>query len=474
MKLALSSLLNSRLQSAYHLKVLRHFFSSISTPTSSSITGRDSLYKRISPVGDPRVSVVPLLDQWVQEGRTVTKEELQVIIQELTVYRRFKHALEISQWMTDKRYIPLSHSDVATRLNLIFRVHGLEQVENYFNNIPQQLKGFDTYTALLNCYARAKSAEKAEAVMQKLRDMGYRMPMSYNILMNLYCQMGRWEKLDTLMHEMEEKGIYCDKYTFTIRLSAYAATSNSEGIDTILTRMESNPRITLDWSSYAVAADGCLKVGLVEKALEMLNKLEGLIRTSKRRNAAFDFLLRLHAKTGKKDELYRIWNLYKKTERIYNKGYKSMISSLLNFNDIEGAEKIFKEWESRGLSYDFRIPNFLIDVYCRNGLIGKAEALLNMGIAKGGNPIVDTWYYFAGGYIEDNQVPKAVEALKKAILVCPPNWKPSKNTLATCLEYLEGRGNVEEAEEFIRILKEEGIFSAVVHDRLLGFIKGGK
>uniref|UniRef100_A0A5B7ATK0 Pentatricopeptide repeat-containing protein n=1 Tax=Davidia involucrata TaxID=16924 RepID=A0A5B7ATK0_DAVIN len=386
----------------------------------------------------------------------------------------FSSLFQISQWMTDKRYIPLSPSDIAARLNLILRVHSLEQVENYFNNIPEQLKGFDVYTALLNCYAHVKSVEKAEAVMQKLRDMGVRTSLSYNVLMNLYFHMGSWEKLDTLMHEMEEKSIYCDNYTFTIRLSAYAATSDSEGIDKMVTRMESNPRITLDCNAYAIAADGYLKVGLVDKALEMLNKLEGLITATKKRNVAFDFLLKLYADTGKKDELYRIWNLYKKKERIYNKGYMSMISSLMKFNDIEGAEKIFKEWELRGLSYDFRIPNFLIDAYCRNGLLGKAEALLNKGMTEGGDPSVDTWYYFAGGYIEDNQVPKAVEALKKAILVCPPNRKPSKDTLATCLEYLEGRGDVEEAEEFTRILKAEGIFSSVVHDRLLGFIKDGK
>ncbi|KAA8519810.1 hypothetical protein F0562_014100 [Nyssa sinensis] len=474
MKLSLSRLLNSRPHSAYYQKVLRHFFASTSTRTSSSIGGPGSLYRRISPLGDPRVSVVPVLDQWVREGRTVGKEELQLIIKELKVYRRFKHALEVSQWMTDQRYIPLSTSDIVTRINLISKVHGLEQVENYFNNIPQQLKGSEIYTALLNCYANDRSVEKAEAIMQKLRDMDWaRTPLSYNILMNLQYRLGNWEKLDTLMHEMEEKGIYCDSYTFTIRLSAYAAASDSEGIDKIVTRMESSTRIVLDCNVYAIAADGYLKVGLLDKALAMLDKLEGLIPTSTRRNVAFGFLLRLYAEIGKKDKLYRIWNLYKKKERIYNKGFISMMISLLKFNDIEGAEKIFKEWESRGLSYDFRIPNFLIDAYCRNGLLGKAEALLDRGIAKGGNPSVNTWYYLAGGYIEDVQIPKAVEALKKAVLVCPPNWKPSKDTLSACLKYLERRGDVEQIEEFVRMLKVEDIFSTGVHNRLLSFIKDG-
>lgn len=67
-------------------RILWHFYSTIA---------RDSLYRRISPVGDPNVSVIPVLDQWVREGRPVQREELQKIIKELRIYKRFKHALEV-------------------------------------------------------------------------------------------------------------------------------------------------------------------------------------------------------------------------------------------------------------------------------------------------------------------------------------------------------------------------------------------
>ena len=44
----------------------------------------------------------------------------------------------------------------------------------------------------------------------------------------------------------------------------------------------------------------------------------------------------------------------------------SMVSSLLMLDDIEAAEMMFKEWE---LSYYFRVPNILINAYCRNNLL---------------------------------------------------------------------------------------------------------
>ncbi|XP_058197705.1 pentatricopeptide repeat-containing protein At2g20710, mitochondrial-like isoform X2 [Rhododendron vialii] len=368
--------------------------------------------------------------------------------------------------MSDKG--PVSIADAATRLRLIFRVHGLEQVEKYFNNLPQQLKGFEVYTSLLNCYADENSIEKAESIMQKLGDMGFdRTPFCYNMLLNLYCRIGSREKVDSLMHEMEEKGC-CNEHTFTILSSAYAAASDRDGIDGIVEKMESDPKVIMKHRTYAIAADGYLKVGQLDRALEMLKKLEGHISTEKRKNILFPILLTLYTKTGNKDELYRIWNLYKENVKIYNKGYITILSSLLKFNDIEGAEKIFKEWESRGLFYDMRIPNFVIDAYSRNGHMGKAEDLLHNGIRKGGKPFFTTYYCLTGGYILDNQVPKAAEALKKAMVT---SSKIRKDTLVTCLEYLEGKGDVDRAEEFISLLRTEGLFSAAVHEKLLNCIK---
>nr|GMC88210.1 pentatricopeptide repeat-containing protein At2g20710, mitochondrial-like [Ipomoea batatas] len=207
----LSTLLNPNWKSAGQ-NALKRFYGSASSMQPRY--GSERLYRRISPVGDPNVSVLPILDQWIEEGKTADKVELQRIIKELTRFRRYKHALEVSKWMTDKRYIPMASLDVAARMNLIFKVHGMEQVEEYFGNVHQRFKHHVLLTALLNCYAQEKSLEKAESTMQKLRDMGWaKTPLPYNIMMNLYYTMGRWEKVDGIMKEMDENGLFHDRYT---------------------------------------------------------------------------------------------------------------------------------------------------------------------------------------------------------------------------------------------------------------------
>ncbi|XP_031265388.1 pentatricopeptide repeat-containing protein At2g20710, mitochondrial-like [Pistacia vera] len=385
-----------------------------SSPYSNSM--RD-LFRRISTLGDATVSIVPLLDQWVQEGRTVEKEQLQLFIKELRSFRRFNHALQISMWMTDKRYIPLNADDVAVRLDLISQVHGVERAGNYFNNVSKQLRRFPVYSALLKCYANAKSVEKAEATMQEMSDLGFfiRTPLLYNSMLNLYYKTGNFEKFDSLIHEMEEKGISYNKMTFCIRLNAYAAASDVEGIDKIVNMMEFYPTVLLDWELYATAASGYAKAGFLDKSLQMLKKSEGLIPGESK---AYEILIKQYATTGRKDEVLRLWELYKKNVTVYNSGYKSVMSSLLKFDDLESAEKIFEEWESQSLSYVFRIPNLLIGCYCRKGLLQKAESLLGKAILMGEKPDWKTWFYMATGYLKNNQTLVAVEAMKEALVVC--------------------------------------------------------
>nr|XP_016508188.1 PREDICTED: pentatricopeptide repeat-containing protein At2g20710, mitochondrial-like [Nicotiana tabacum] len=474
MKLSRSTL-RSQNSISYYRTTINRFYGTTTSAKQDKDERGEWVYTRISPLGSPEVSMVPVLEQWVKEGNQVLRSELQWIIKRLRSYKRYKHALEVSHWMTDRRYFSLQPADVATRIDLMYKVKGLEEVEEYFNSTPQKLKRLTVYTSLLNCYTSEKSAEKAEALMQKLRDMGFaKGTLCYNLMLNLYSKTGRWDEMDNLMNEMEQKGINFDEFTFTIRLTAYAAAGDSDGVDKIVAMMESDKHRILQWGTYSIAADMCLRVGQVEKALAMLNKLEGMILTGEKSNGAYNSLLKLYGEAGKKEEVHRVWNLYKQEKKILNKGYISVMSSLVKFGDTEGVEKIFEEWEAEALSYDFRVPDVLIGTYCRNGLLEKAKALVDKGMSKGGVPWVTTWCHLANGYIHEDLIPEAVEALKKAISLCPPNYRPSRETLVTCVQYWENQGNVDKAEDFVRSLETEHMFSAVFRDKLLRFIKEEK
>ncbi|KAG7541982.1 Pentatricopeptide repeat [Arabidopsis thaliana x Arabidopsis arenosa] len=361
-----------------------------------SSMGRFGLYKRISPLGDPKISIFPVLDQWRGEGNYTSKEELRGMIKELIKYKRFVHALEVSRWMSDRMFFPLSLTDFGTRINLISRVCGLGEAEVFFENIPKDMKGIAVFSSLLSCYARKQSAEKAAKLVEAMKEAGVSMDTRcYNLMMNMYYQMNVHGKLDDLMLEMEQNGIA---------------------------------------------------------------------------EEAFHTLLKLYGETGRKEDLSRVWLRFKEERKVFNSGYKIMISSALKFGDIELVEKVFNQWESEKLSYDFRIPNLLINCYCEKGLTEKAELLLKKAEGNRVSPPMDAYICLANIYLEGDEISKATEAIERAVstqIDTDQRLEAQRELLNSCLACLRGNGDGRKRfGEVMDSLTSENLFSIAALERL--------
>lgn len=421
---------------------------------------KTTLFHRLVAFHEP--SVVPILDQWVDQGRPIDQQDLYRIIKQFRKFGRYKHALQISKWMDDKPYLDVSPKDASVKLDLINKVYGVKKAEEYFNKIPNTSRVWQVYGALLNCYASAKLVDKAEATMQKMRELGYSRSLTYNVMMGLYSATNRYEKLDCLMEEMEQKGIHVDKFTYCIRLNAYAKTSEIQKMEKLLLKMEADPEVQMEWHAYTTVANGYLKVAERKKALICLKKSEYLIRPSQRKSA-YESLLTLYASAGRKDEVFRVWDLYKNLGRFYNHGYLCLMSSLAKLDCVDDVEKLYEEWEGRYKSFDFQVPNLLITIYCKKGLLEKAEMIIEKLIEIGNQPNASTWSSMALGYVKSNDMDKAVEAVKKSILSSFPGWTVDTATLSACLDYLNSKGSLDEAEELIKLLKINGHLSETVY-----------
>jgi hypothetical protein len=56
----------------------------------------DALHHRIWRAGDPRVPIIRVIDQWLEEGRAIEESELFRTMKQLRSFRRYGHALEVS------------------------------------------------------------------------------------------------------------------------------------------------------------------------------------------------------------------------------------------------------------------------------------------------------------------------------------------------------------------------------------------
>ncbi|KAK4399109.1 Pentatricopeptide repeat-containing protein, mitochondrial [Sesamum angolense] len=340
-----------------------------------------SLYDKISPLGNPKIDVTPELQKWVDTGNKVRFAELQRIIVDLRKRKRFSQALQVSEWMrTTGTYIftPVQH---AVQLDLIGKVHGYLQAERYFNSLSEHEKTGKTYGALLHCYVRQHQTERALTHFKNMREKGIALSsVTYNDIMCMYSSIGQSDKVPEVFNQMKENNVQPDNLSYRICINSLGVGSDIEGLEKILTEMETDAHIVMDWNTYTVVANFYIKAGLKSKANIVLKKAEG--RLDNKDGLGYNHLISLHA--------------HLETGMMF-------------------SEKVLKEWESSGNCYDFRVPSVLIVGHIEKGFCRKAEALLEHLMEMGKATTPNIWGRLATGYFDKGEMENAFESLKVAL-----------------------------------------------------------
>lgn len=411
---------------------------------------------------DPELEVGSVLNQVEKEGKKLTKWELCRVVRELRKSKRFKLALEVYEWMNNRiERFKLSSSDTAIQLDLSAKIRGVSSAEDYFLRIPDTMKDNRIYGALLNAYVGAKEREKAESLMDKMRSKGYaNHSLPFNVMMTLYMKFNEYDKVDQLVSEMKQKNIRLDIYSYNIWLSSFGSRASSEGMENVLKEIESGPTINPNWATFSTMASFYIKLGQIEKAEECLRNLE--TRITGRDNMPFHYLISLYSSLGKKEEVYRIWNLYKsKFPSIPNWGYHAVISALIRLGDIEGADNFYQEWLEIKVNYDPRIGNLLLGWYMHEEPFEKANQFFDEMIEVGGKPNSGSWEILGEGHTKEGRISEALLCFKEAVSLTEGfrrNWKPKPSNVSAFLELCEREGDMGSKDEFVGLLKQLGCF----------------
>ncbi|WOL05853.1 pentatricopeptide repeat-containing protein [Canna indica] len=141
----------------------------------------------IWPLGDPSINLTPELERWTARVHSVRPVELQNVIRELRKRRRYRQALEVSDWMKSRPNIQFMPSDHAVHLDLIGQVINGLSSKNYFNSMREKDKNEKTFVALLKYYVRECLTEKALSHLQKMKELGLVLSLSpLHIMISIY------------------------------------------------------------------------------------------------------------------------------------------------------------------------------------------------------------------------------------------------------------------------------------------------
>lgn len=367
----------------------------------------------------------------------------------------------------------LSASDAAIQLDLVAKVHGVSGAEDYFLKVPDALKDRRIYGALLNAYVRAKMREEAESLLDKMRSKGYAThALPFNVMMTLYMNLNEYDKVDSIVSEIMEKGIQLDMYSYNIWLSSCGSQGSAEKMEQVFEQMKLDSTINPNWTTFSTMATMYIKMGKIDKAEDCLKKVES--RITGRDRIPYHYLISLYGNVGNKEEAYRVWKVYKAIfPSIPNLGYHAIISCLIRLDDIERAEKIYEEWLQVKLSYDPRIANLLMGWYVREGNLDKAESFFNHLVEGGGKPNSSTWEILVEGHMGEKRISEALSCWKEAFVAeGSKSWRPKPVNVSNFFRLCEVENDTKSKEVLVELLRQSRYLENEIYASLIGISHG--
>lgn len=415
------------------------------------------IYDRVWLLENPDSGVSSVLNQCEIDGKTFEKSELFVFVKNLRKFRRYKLALEVFEWMSNRpeRFELFNSSDMAIKLDLIAKVHGIPFAEDFFTRIPDHQKDRRLYGALLNAYVEAKEKDRAEMLMEKMRKEGCAsFPLSFNRMMTMYMKLKEYYKIEMLIAEMKRCKIRLDLYSYNIWIYARGSQGSVTGLEEVYEEMEKDQNVLPHWSTFSSMATLYLNLGELEKAKGCMKSLEK--ECDRKDRSPYHYLLNLYGRVGEKEEIYRVWEMYKSQfERMTNWGYHSVIHSLVQVDDIEGAENFYNEWFSVKSAYDARVSNILLHWYVKEGDFEKVESFFAHMEEAGGKLIASTWEILAECYIKQRRISDALNSFIEA--KSTGYWKPRPVKVSAFLELCDEEGEESCKAKMVELLREMGL-----------------
>ncbi|XP_044509568.1 pentatricopeptide repeat-containing protein At5g09450, mitochondrial [Mangifera indica] len=355
---------------------------------SSTPEGKDDLKTRIFTLRLPKRSVINVIQKWVSEGNQTSMLELRQIQKELRKSQRYKHALEISEWMVSHDEFVLSDSDYAIRIDLMTKVFGIDAAERYFEGLPLSAKTSETCTALLHSYAGAKLMEKAEQFYERIKDSNLSFSaLMYNEMMTLYMSVGQVEKVALVVEELKRKHVVPDIFTYNLWISSCASTLNIDEVRKILDEM------SIDSGSNGGLSNYINLVKIYIEASHLVNaESSPLVEADKsitqREWITYDFLIILYAGLGNKDKIDQIWKSLRMTkQKMTSRNYICILSSYLMLGHMKEIEEVIDQWKQSTTSeFDISACNRLLYAFKDVGLIEKANDFHMLLLQKNCSP----------------------------------------------------------------------------------------
>lgn len=362
------------------------------------------------------------------------------------------YVLQLSEWLEAKNHIELDDRHYASRVDLIAKLKGLYNAENYIKQIPESFRTEKVYRTLLANCVSTTNVKKGEQLFNKMKDLGFPITcFACNQLLLLYKRCDRKKIADVLLL-MEKENIKPTIFTYQILIDVKGQANDITGMEQIVETMKDEglePTAiiqTLMARYYATS-------GEKDKAEAVLKEIEG--GDIKKNRWVCHMLIPIYASLGRDDEVDRIWNVCVHNTRMHES--MAAIEAWGQLNQIEKAEEAFENMIKKVKKPSSKHFTALLKVYANHKMLAKGKDLVKR-LGESGcmlGPLA--WDAIVKLYISAGEVEKADSILGKAVKQI--KGKPLFSTYMSIMDKYAAKGDVHNAEKMFQMMRQMGYTS---------------
>ncbi|KAF8409444.1 hypothetical protein HHK36_005520 [Tetracentron sinense] len=306
-----------------------------------------------------------------------------VTVRRLASAKKFSMIEELLE--DQKKYKSISSEGFAIRLISLYGKSGMfDNASKTFDQLPELKceRTVKSFNALLSACVDSKNFDKVEKLFRELPSNLSINPdiVSYNIVIQAFCEMGSLDSALSMLDEMESNGVSPTLITFNILLNALHGGNRFSDGEGIWARMEKGNCVP-DIRSFNAKLRGLILGGKTTEAVKLVEEL----RSNGLEPDIFSFnaLIKGFCNDGNLEEAQRIYNELRDNDCVPDRTtFQTLVPCLCEKGDFDMAFKLCKESIGRRLFVDAGLLQVVVDGLVKESKVEEAKKLVELGRSK--------------------------------------------------------------------------------------------
>ena len=352
------------------------------------------------------------------------------------------------EWVIRERPYRPRELDYSYLVEFTTKLHGISHGEKLFSRIPSEFQNELLYNNLVIACLDKGVIRLSLEYMKKMRELGY--PIShlvFNRLIILHSSPARKKMIPKLLTQMKADKVARHVSTYNILMKIEANEHNLENLVKAFGQMK-KAQVEPNEISYCILATAHAVARLYTATEAYVQAVEKSITGNNW--STLDVLLIMYGYLGNQKELERVWGIIQELPFVRSKSYMLVIEAFGRIGQLNRAEELWLEMETRKGLKSIEQFNSMMSVYCKYGFIDKASRLYRKMKANGCKPNAITYRQLALGCLKSGLTEQALKTLdlgmRLTISKRVSNSTPWLETTLSIVEIFADKGDVENVE----------------------------